>query len=54
MSSLEMSTMIPNLKKLYGKKFRIDHERYMDRTPVKNTSAVSRLSTIPAPSTATV
>ena len=26
--------MIPNLKKLYGKKFRIDYERYMDGTPV--------------------
>jgi hypothetical protein len=26
--------MTPNLKKLFGKKYRIDHDRYMDGTPV--------------------
>jgi hypothetical protein len=26
--------MTPNLKKLYGKKYRIDYERYMDGTPI--------------------
>jgi hypothetical protein len=56
MSSEEKTPKTPNTSAAMKAKYSLTRfsSSHMDSTPVKNTSAVSRLSTIPAPSTANV